>query len=75
MNIANKLTSQGYFTKTTLFRCPECDYAMFNTSQSFTNDYLLEKTTFCNACDREVKTSNLIMEPLWIRTDKIYKEK
>ena len=32
LDIANKLTSQGYFTKTTSFRCPECDFAMFNAN-------------------------------------------
>lgn len=70
--IRDKLIESGYFKKATMLRCPECDYAMFDTAQEFAGDYLREKELYCNACDNLIKTIQLIPEPVLIRTNKVY---
>lgn len=72
LKVRDKLVESGYFKKATLLRCPECDYAMFDTAQEFTGDYLKEREQFCNACDSLIKTTQLISEPVLIRTNKTY---
>lgn len=70
--IRDKLIESGYFKKATMLRCPECDFAMFDTAREFAGDYLKEKELYCNACDSLIKTTQLIPEPVLIRTNKVY---
>lgn len=67
-----KLISDGYFTGETLFRCPKCNFALFNSSQDCANYYLKSDKIFCNACDYEFSPVSLDNEILLCRTDKPY---
>lgn len=72
--IKDQLVSEGYFKRYSSFRCPECDYLMFDTSQDFAEDYLKEKETFCNGCGELIRVSSLIVEPILVRTNKTYED-
>ena len=65
-----ELAESGMFKEEKLYKCPNCDFALFSSNQEEAEYYLSQKEMFCYACDTEIKVSELYDEPLLIRTDK-----
>lgn len=64
-----ELVESGMFKEEKLYKCPNCDFALFSSNQEEAEYYLSQKEMFCYACDTEIKVSELYDEPLLIRTD------
>lgn len=67
--VIEKLIDSKLFTSVTLYRCPHCYLAMFNSGQEVAGTYLSQEDVFCYGCEADVKIKDLQKEQLLVRAD------